>query len=268
MGNCLVTKLNGTVNNPDLPKLGHLWIKYDTTGAMPYNGSYSNRLSVQKENNAWVTDSLVLYADDGSTVIQSRQADADGNGYIAPSESLTKGYFDIKDKYGITNFGAMPNNMSNQIAPIKIMLDDVKYLPKLEYIRFGGSHITGNAIDIFRSFVNFPNMKGFTLWSSYGVTGNLADFGPYIGLNTLSFKYTNVSGTIESLIEAQVAAGRVSGTLLIYEPSLDKCSFHGVMPWGMQIVIVFEANAAYVRQGSSEGALLATYANGTWTYEF
>lgn len=62
----------------------------------------------------------------------------------------------------------------------------------------------------------FPNLKSIKLTSQTHIYGRLSDFGGLINLSYLGLWNANsIPGSLEELAEAQITAGRTSGTLVV-----------------------------------------------------
>lgn len=150
MGKCLITKLNGIVNNDNIQKLGELRFQLlpvssptaDTEGIML---KFSKNTSVAISGNAYFTDSA-LSANNGKTV------DFTENNAQFIYVSNHDGYLSILDKYAIM---ALQVNYSKAI----IDLDLLKFTDKLETL-------------FCKASGNISNLGNFKNISTIQITGD------------------------------------------------------------------------------------------------
>lgn len=182
MGKCLITKLNGIVNNDNILKLGELRLQLlpvssptvDTEGIML---KFSKNTSVAISGNAYFTDSA-LSANKGKTV------EFTGNIAQLLYVSNNDGYLSIQDKYDI---------MVLQASYSKTMLDLdlLKFSNKLEILVCKAS---GN-ISILGNFKNISTVqiKGDELY------GDIKGLKDVTNLEILEIASLNITGDISSL---------------------------------------------------------------------
>lgn len=236
MGNCLVTKLNGIVNNDNLPV-------YNTTKAEVFAAP-----GVPSTSDHYVA--IVTLIDGTRTTFNvpaeypqpnaSHVANGDYDFTILARydiKDITVGYnVKLKDeselKY-LTNL-IYYNSSSNERK--KLELSDIENLTKLEkfYIYATSSH--GNIL----SFSNLTKLD--TMWI----------FGcPYI------------NGTLESLVEAQCVL-RTSGTLAVRSDAATPCTFHSETLG--EVKVTFSNTGAIVYNNNNVQLAEYVKSTGTWTY--
>lgn len=182
MGKCLITKLNGIVNNDNIQKLGELKFQLlpvsspttDTEGIML---KFSKNTSVAISGNAYFTDSA-LSANNGKTV------EFTGNNEQIIYVSNNDGYLSIPDKYDIMALRA-------SYSKTMLDLDLLKFSNKLGILvckASGNISILGNLKNI-----STVQIKGDEL---YGDIKGLKDAA---NLEILEIASLNITGDISSL---------------------------------------------------------------------
>lgn len=182
MGKCLITKLNGIVNNDNIQKLGELRfqllpVSSPTADTEGITLKFSKNTSVAISGNAYFTDSA-LSANNGKTV------DFTGNNAQLIYVSNNDGYLSIPDKYDI---------MTLQASYSKTMLDLdlLKFSNKLGILvckASGNISILGNLKNI-----STVQIKGDELY------GDIKGLKDATNLETLEIASLNITGDISSL---------------------------------------------------------------------
>ena len=182
MGKCLITKLNGIVNNDNILKLGELRLQLlpvssPTADTEAVTLKFSKNTSVAISGNAYFTDSA-LSANNGKTV------NFTGNIQQLIYLSNNDGYLSILDKYDI---------MILQVNHAKTMLDLdlLKFTNKLEILVCKAS---GN-ISKLGNFKNISTIqiKGDELY------GDIKSLNDDTNLEILEIDSLNITGDISSL---------------------------------------------------------------------
>lgn len=182
MGKCLITKLNGIVNNDNIQKLGELKfqllpVSSPTADTEGITLKFSKNTSVAISGNAYFTDSA-LSANKGKTV------DFTGNNPQLLFVSNNDGYLSIPDKYSIITLQA-------SYSKTMLDLDLLKFSNKLENLVCKAS---GN-ISILGNFKNISTIQ-IKEDELYGDIKSLKDAS---NLEILEIKSLNITGDISSL---------------------------------------------------------------------
>ena len=194
MGNCLVTKLKGSINNDELLKLGEIRV-YTSPVASP--NEYTQRVNVQGSE---ITDVFIL-KENGSyagTFIDSSLSPLPGEAaYKTTNEYvffISNGAdFSIANKYHLQYF--MVNSSSGDNVTVDI--NQLDYSVELILVDLQGSGVTGD----LSSFIG----KGKTALTSLSlkntsVKGLLSDFSVCSALKTITITgSTDITGTVEGL---------------------------------------------------------------------
>lgn len=222
MGNCLVTKLKGIINNTDLKKLGVLRFEVDVESINRNNSIHCNI-----ENYCKFT--IVSGPKDGQIVkVGSSEAldipkgtefFLDNSADVYYFSKIGKYVIEITNKYNITTLKITHN--------ASILLDDMKYFNTLQGIELRGKNVIGNFNDLPISnmtYMKFDNkidaiqyvsaetivgdiskiantpMVTFILENCDGITGNLSSLSSHSTLNTISInKSHKITGKISDI---------------------------------------------------------------------
>lgn len=236
--NCLVTKLKSSVENANLLKLGELVI--------------------------------VLGKRDAVTIWE-----------IYPAEKIEltgSGHF--TDSTGTQNLGKALSNVTSSTYTIGCSEGDkLKVISKYEITYFG---VQDGVNYIFKSgeFLDADYLSKVT-------TFNVGNGGASCIINIENFNNTviekfrtpyapNVYGSVEKFVEKTIALGRTSGYTNFSNYRGSNCTFKGQTMAALSasiqldwIRIIYSNGGATIIKGDGDtGDLLATYANGVWTYKF
>lgn len=202
--NCLLTKLKGTVNNDNLPI-------YET-------------LVVEHIAVTTTADLFILYANDGiSMIIDSDEItevfDVSNNAHALPwtinftvasnySQIVRvkqKGKLKIKSKYALNGIDSL-NKGNIHVS----LLSDFAYKNSpvsANYLKLGNSNVSG---DISILAENTPALQEINLQECSKVTGTASDLGAFTNATVLTILHTQITGSIEEFVAAQIAHGRTS----------------------------------------------------------
>lgn len=191
--------------------------------------------------------------------------------------------FKVKNKYNITDFKIAAIGGDSYVG---VDIGQLGYLPNLQKLCLTGHNCVGNVqnfanvnvafLDYFEFYYSniegdMDSLQDFTALTSlyyqnvggvYGDIGSL--YGKMIKLNNSWFYGTNMTGTIESVVEAQCANGRTSGTLLLIPNSIVTLNAGNTIS-GQNYNIVFSEIGATI---SISDAIKATYTknSSSWVY--
>lgn len=162
MGKCLVTKLQGSVDNPNLLKIGEMpiYVKKSTESiASQYKLTVltSKASEIKIVGDGYFTDSTM--------------AENKGKTASIPANVSTTVYFSngdyyalISNKYNIVNF-QLTDDGSSRVNYIYINTDDLKYSNNLKSLKLTSSDSFGNT-DVFQNkkmvdvYINNTNIEG------------------------------------------------------------------------------------------------------------
>ncbi len=233
MGNCLVTKLKGTVDNSSLPVLNELLL----TVVKNENSDEMSNLFLKTKEGEWQTISVVgdgymMINKDTSTTYQT--ININGASHLRCSNGNYK--LSIKNKYYTTGIGDKYGEST--VSNIVINLADFEYLDMKEIqlmapFNNSGMNYSGTMEEIGR----FINLEILYLWQGLGITGNLSSLsnlhslkrvmltnnGGYSGdvsvfgnNPSLEVLYTDsnsvITGSVENLVRTFIQNGRTVET--------------------------------------------------------
>lgn len=222
MGNCLVTKLKGNVNNPNLMVLGEIVLEVSEV-ATPATDSRLIRLGQSENPNITITV-------DGGTMVSIEQVS--NNNCIVHAKpkyqftQMTSPTDSIKVVNNIADFNYSPNiisfNCGFKNAQDINSIANAQYLNNLQIFTIQASRKshTGD-ISVFN---NCPNLVLLSIVFT-SIEGDIASIGSATKLQTVEVTGDQlVYGNLTELAQAQVAAGRTSGNLNLtcveYNPNL------------------------------------------------
>lgn len=185
MEKCLVTKLNGSVSNTDLLKLGEIRFPFTeianpTANKLKITLAFSKDAKVTVDGNGYFTDQN-LSANNGKEV--NFVAGAEKSVVLANKTCNVS----ILDKYSL--------NWINCFSKIAIPLDELAYSTNLTRFSFYDSECYGNI-----SFVkNLKKLDYLDCHNNRNIYGDIAAFSGHKTETVINFYDTNLSGNVESL---------------------------------------------------------------------
>lgn len=185
MNKCLVTKLNSSVNNNAILKLGEMRFKVTST-ANPTSASqlvafnFNKICEVKIIGDGYITDSN-LSANKGKSI-------------VIPENTSTDVYFSngdyevsIADKYSVAMFKGYSNNAS-------IDIEDFKYSNGLTLL----TSLSQKSFGDVSSLKNLVGLTSLNL-SSYSCTGKLSDLSRLTALTEMIFPNTKIEGDLSEI---------------------------------------------------------------------
>lgn len=217
MNECLVTKLKSSIEDDSLLKLGEVRIKIKA-------GTRMNFYSPEKDIEVRVLDGTF---DDGTKIAHPV------NGLIEKTAMANSDIVvSLISKYDVESINYKGDAMTDMTYMSKLKslwsgnINNFDISPSNILVRIGGNKYDVPEMQGITKYVNegyFPNLTSFSVIDFNGaVNGASAEifdivkcFGKCINLTTGIFRAAPISGSIESLAAAQVANGRIEGTLTI-----------------------------------------------------
>ena len=197
MGKCLVTKLNGTVNNSSILRLGEMRFKVSKVDA-PTEGTQLLGLFVNAPSkveiigDGYFTDKT-LQENKG----KSLSIDSTTNGIFVSSTSDVE--VALLGKYAITRINSYYNGQPNDTIYNKnksFNIDDLKYSTALTTLSLSNAQISGD-------IANLKNLTALTTLSLYNtqtpLTGNIDELSVLSKCTEMSFKYSKLTGNLAIL---------------------------------------------------------------------
>ena len=194
MSKCLVTKLNGTVPNTDLLRIGEFRIHFDksaspTTSNRGENFTFSKNVKLEILGDAYFTDEN-LSVNLGKTLTVLKD--------ISTSVYVSNADCDIcvLDKYSFSKLNDWVKNTTNDNGNKHFSLEGLKYSTGFLQLQNSNSQATGD----------IANLKNLTQLTFLGlsntntqVTGDIANLKNLTQLTSLGLSNTQVTGDIANL---------------------------------------------------------------------
>lgn len=166
MTKCLVTKLNGSVDNKELLKIGEMRVKVEsvespTKSTQGFKCSFSEPTTLEIVGDGYFTDEN-LTANLGKSKVVSAEVEV----FVSKATCIS-----IKDKYKLSSLGIITNNTKPYGSNKVFSIDDLKYSPNLKQIEV-------------------PEMQAF---------GDIASLANKTALVSLNMENTKLTGDIEAV---------------------------------------------------------------------
>ena len=267
MKKCLVTKLNGVSNNPDLIKLDELVITLNATkvGAwlcVTVSDNASNGISFKFNktvsygsgnspdevvNRTDITEVTInpgyipyFFAKETGTIKVSISSKFDIASLL--TSGATAGGMEIVDVKGFSYLSNL-KTIENKDGNLNIgTLSGFKSLSKVILGKGEGLLksftncplnelvlVSSGIVGTLSDLVNIPTLITLNFMYSMKITGNISDLSNLISLNSLTVVGTNLTGTIESLADGMKNAGRKSGTLTVISVNKEGITYNGAI---------------------------------------
>ena len=193
MGKCLITKLNGSVSNKELLRIGEMRMKIakvenPTAATQGFTIIVNKPVVLKIIGDGYFTDNT-LTVNKGKTITLN----VGSNGVWVSNDNVE---IAILDKYSITALSSLyPNQTSAERGSnIYFNLSDLKYSTALTSLSIPNSQVTGD----------IANLKGLTALTSLNlansqVTGDITNLKGLTALTSLSMPNSQVTGDIANL---------------------------------------------------------------------
>ena len=189
MAKCLITKLNGSVDNNELLRMGEMRIKVESVGSPTKDTqglgvAFIEPTTVEIVGDGYFTDNTLTENKGKSMVVSSSQG-------VIVNQATTVA---IRNKYKLTGLNVfIPSG--NPYGKNKVLnIDDLKYSTSLNSLNLVSTQASGD-------IANLKNLTALTILSlGYTqVVGDIANLKNLTALTTLSLDYTQVVGDIANL---------------------------------------------------------------------
>ena len=196
MNKCLITKLNGIVNNENLLKIGEFRIKIDKVQT-PSTSNRSLAIGVNSPTNIRIIGSgyftnVDLSADKGKSLLLNPES---LNYIYVSNDDIT---ISIENKYNLTIFicNAVQNpwEVGRDHANIHINIEDFKYSTALTGLGLSSTSTSGD-------ISNLKNLTALTslFLNNTNVTGDIAAVKNLTALTSLYSSNTNITGDVAAV---------------------------------------------------------------------
>lgn len=269
--NCFVTRLNSVVDNPNLRKLGHLVIDL-VSGSNKFisfgNNSQTDILLTMLDGTIGSVTSGVTLVDSTHCIIPAGATVL--NGIFTPSASQSV-KVDLENYYGLDGDQRFISQRGLDQIQYTEKLFFSAYNPAEEmdlslladcsklttiYLRDANVKLTGDlsfienleltSFDFLNGNTNSPLILRLAYLSNITtlqeillentkiptLVGDITAFGSLVNLTTLRIAGTNIGGTVESFVAAQVAAGRATCEGIAIGVNMGNVTFNGSLITG------------------------------------
>ena len=206
MNKCLITKLNGIVNNENLLKIGEFRIKIDKVQT-PSTSNRSLAIGVNIPTNiriigsGYFTDEN-LSADKGKSLLLNPKS---LNYIYVSNDDIT---ISIENKYNLTRFNCNavqnPWDVGMNHANIHINIEDFKYSTALTGLGLSSTSVSGDIAAV----KNLTALTSLVL-NSTSVSGDIAAVKNLTALTGLGLSSTSVSGDIAAVKNLTALTGLI-----------------------------------------------------------
>ena len=213
MSKCLVTKLNGTVPNTDLLRIGEFRIHFDksaspTTSNRGENFTFSKNVKLEILGDAYFTDEN-LSVNLGKTLTVLKD--------ISTSVYVSNADCDIcvLDKYSFSKLNDWVKNTTNDNGNKHFSLEGLKYSTGFLQLLNPNSSATGdianlknltqltsldlNNTQVTGDIANLKNLTQLVNCRLHNVSGNINTFDNFSKLTVLNLQKSNVTGDLATL---------------------------------------------------------------------
>ena len=190
MGKCLITKLNGSVQNDSLLRIGEFCIKVSKVESPTAD---SQRFVVNNSKDA----QLRIIGDGYFT--NETLSENKGKALNITANTETTVYFSngdyevvVSEKYSLTQVGTyIKTSWIEYKGKLSFDIDLLKYSPNISFLALSNTKVTGD-IAVFGKLTDLMHLT----IANTQVTGDIAVFGKLTGLTYLTLYNTKVTGDI------------------------------------------------------------------------
>lgn len=190
MGKCLITKLNGSVQNDSLLRIGEFCIKVSKVESPTAD---TQRFVVNNSKDA----QLRIIGDGYFT--NETLSENKGKALNITANTETTVYFSngdfeivVSEKYSLTQVGTyIRTSWKESKSKLSFDINLLKYSPNISFLAINGTKVTGDIAVLGK----LTGLTHLTLADTQ-VTGDIAVFGKLTGLTYLSFNTTKLTGDI------------------------------------------------------------------------
>lgn len=243
MNKCLVTELNGVINDNTLLKVGEFIVK-----TMPYNNSFPvlGFITLGVDHIEILDNGYFTNKEGTENYGKSKNIDINKEPQISLTASTDKGtttFFKgartlkLHSKYGIKRFTGSPFGFNRIGLTCYSYVEDIstfQYSKELEKVEYDMTYMQSSGyskndipylVGDISVFSNHTNLKSLIIggvdiptehlnWEC-GITGDISSLGKLTKLTELAVINGKVSGKIEDMLNSMVQNGRKEGVLSI-----------------------------------------------------
>lgn len=208
MGKCLITKLSGIINNPDILKFGELRVPLTQK-----TGTYTITVAFAKATKVGLIGNAHFISPSSEDLGKSIDVSANSNTPLRIEITGEGAILDIVDKYELTYFVTCETQLKlsdlkycRKLAILDLgysnaegNLSELSMLTEMKILTVGGPKVSGKLSDIssLKKLMNL-SLSPSNIYS-YNIEGDLADIAGLTELKSLDVSNTKIKGDITSL---------------------------------------------------------------------
>ena len=201
MGKCLITKLNGSVGNTNLPVLGKIRVMF--TGTDNKNGaSITGQFTLKGSTSTWKGDGTcnigTPIGDSGYNV----KPDKNAKGILLIDSKKDISYISSTWCYGTNGYFADINKYCTRLTKLYVGnteqegdLSEIADLSSLDGIDLSSSKVTGS----FANATYLKNLKTLSISKNNKIVCSLSDLSSCFALEDLNIRESSVTGDLSAL---------------------------------------------------------------------
>ena len=187
MNKCLITKLNGSSNNPELLRLGEMRMKIlkvsnPTENTQGFSISVNNNVTLEIVSDGYFTDKTLTENKGKNITINAGKSSV----FVSGNNDVE---IAILDKYSLTSLAVYGKN-------IELDISDLKYSTALTSIAVDGTQVSGD-------IANLKNLTALTTIGLYNaqepLTGNIGQLSTLSSCINMSLSYSKLTGDLAIL---------------------------------------------------------------------
>lgn len=201
MGKCLVTKLNGSAGNKNLPVLGKIRVMF--TGTDNKNGaSITGHFTLKGSTSTWKGDGTCNIDTPIGDSAYNVNPDKNAKGILLIDSKKDISYISSTYCYGINVYFADINKYCAGLTKLFLSnteqegdLSEIADLSSLNNLDLASSKVTGS----FANATYLQNLKALNISKNNKIVCSLSDLSSCYALETLNIGYSSVTGDLSAL---------------------------------------------------------------------
>lgn len=201
MGKCLVTKLNGSVGNTDLPVLGKIRVMFTGTDNKSGN-SIAGNFTLKGSTSTWKGDGTCNINTPIGDSAYNVKPDKNAKGILLIDSKKDISYISSTWCYGTNVYFADINKYCAGLKNLDLSnteqegdLSEIADLSSLEYLSLGSSKVTGS----FTNAAYLQNLNGLNINKNNKIVCSLSDLSSCFALENLDIRESSVTGDLSAL---------------------------------------------------------------------
>lgn len=201
MGKCLITKLNGSAGNTNLPVLGKIRVMF--TGTDNKNGaSITGHFTLQGSTSTWKGDGTCNIGTPIGDLPYNVDPDKNAKGILLIDSKKDISLISSSWCYGTKVYLSDINKYCSSLAQLRLSnteqdgdLSEIADLSSLEDLDVSSSKVTGS----FANAAYLKNLKTLNISKNNKIVCSLSDLSSCYALKTLNIAYSSVTGNLSAL---------------------------------------------------------------------